>query len=70
VRRHDRLRALIEPASKLATARLLDEGDGDLLARPSARARGGLNEQQLYGALDWLVEQTGAHREGAGPGAT
>jgi len=47
---------VIEPASKLATGRLLDDETascslGQLLEL------GAVDEQELYGALDWLVEQ-------------
>src|SRR6516225_2349511 len=47
---------VIEPASKLATGRLLDDETascslGQLLEL------GAVDERELYGALDWLVEQ-------------
>jgi hypothetical protein len=47
---------LIEPASKLATARLLDE-ETATCSLGQVLGLGAVDEQQLYGALDWLVEQ-------------
>jgi len=47
---------LIEPASKLATARLLDEETASC-SLGQVLGLGAVDEQQLYGALDWLVEQ-------------
>src|SRR6202035_5842469 len=47
---------LIEPASKLATARLLD-GETATCSLGQVLGVGAVDEQQLYGALDWLVEQ-------------
>ena len=47
---------LIEPASKLATARLLDE-ETATSSLGQALGLAAVDEQQLYGALDWLVEQ-------------
>ena len=47
---------LIEPASKLATGRLLD-GETATCSLGQVLALGAVDEQELYGALDWLVEQ-------------
>ena len=47
---------LIEPGSKLATARLLDE-ETATCSLGQVLGLGAVDEQQLYGALDWLVEQ-------------
>jgi len=47
---------LIEPASKLATARRLD-GETATCSLGQVLGLGAVDEQQLYGALDWLVEQ-------------
>ena len=47
---------LLEPASKLATARLLD-AETATSSLGQALGLGVVDEQQLYGALDWLVEQ-------------
>src|SRR5580700_612087 len=47
---------LIEPASKLSTARLLDE-ETATCSLGQVLGLGAVDEQQLYGALDWLVEQ-------------
>src|SRR5229473_3082365 len=47
---------LIGPASKLATARLLD-GETATCSLGQVLGLGAVDEQQLYGALDWLVEQ-------------
>jgi hypothetical protein len=47
---------LLEPASKLATARVLDE-ETATCSLGQALGLGAVDEQQLYGALDWLVEQ-------------
>src|SRR6201998_1883489 len=47
---------LLEPASKLATARLLD-AETATSSLGQALGLGGVDEAQLYGALDWLVEQ-------------
>jgi transposase len=49
---------LIEPASKLATGRMLsDETATSSLGQ--VLGLGQVDEQELYGALDWLVEQQG-----------
>jgi len=47
---------LIEPASKLATGRLLDD---ETATCSLGRVLGleAVDEQELYGALDWLIEQ-------------
>jgi transposase len=47
---------LIEPASKLATGRLLDV-ETATCSLGQVLALGSVDEQELYGALDWLVEQ-------------
>jgi Transposase DDE domain len=47
---------LIAPASKLATSRLLDE-ETATCSLGQVLELGAVDEQQLYGALDWLVEQ-------------
>src|ERR1700680_4002158 len=47
---------LVEAGSKLATARLLD-GETATCSLGQALGLGAVDEQQLYGALDWLVEQ-------------
>jgi transposase len=47
---------LIEPASKLATARLLDE-ETATCSLGEVLKLGAVDEQQLYSAMDWLVEQ-------------
>jgi hypothetical protein len=47
---------LIEPASKLATARVLDD-ETATCSLGQVLGLGAVDEQQLYGALDWLVEQ-------------
>jgi Transposase DDE domain len=47
---------LIEPASKLATGRLLD-AETATCSLGEVLALGAVDEQELYGALDWLVEQ-------------
>src|SRR6202163_3504755 len=47
---------LIEPASKLATARLLD-GETATCSLGQALGLGAVDEQQLYGALDCMAEQ-------------
>src|SRR5712672_3099844 len=47
---------LIGPASKLATARLLDD-ETATCSLGQVLGLGAVDEQQLYGALDWLVEQ-------------
>src|ERR1700741_901972 len=47
---------LLEPASKLATARLLD-AETATSSLGQALGLGVVDEQQLYGALDWLIEQ-------------
>src|ERR1700726_4625030 len=47
---------LIEPASKLATGRLLDD-ETATCSLGQVLGLGAVDEQQLYGALDWLVEQ-------------
>jgi len=47
---------LLEPASKLATARLLD-AETATSSLSQALGLGVVDEQQLYGALDWLVQQ-------------
>jgi Transposase DDE domain len=47
---------LLEPASKLATARVLDE-ETATCSLGQVLGLGAVDQQQLYGALDWLVEQ-------------
>jgi Transposase DDE domain len=47
---------LLDPASKLATARLLDD-ETATCSLGQVLGLGAVDEQQLYGALDWLVEQ-------------
>jgi DDE family transposase len=47
---------LLEPASKLATARVLDD-ETATCSLGQVLGLGAVDEQQLYGALDWLVEQ-------------
>jgi hypothetical protein len=47
---------LIDPASKLATARLLD-GETASCSLGAVLGLGAVDEQELYGALDWLVGQ-------------
>jgi transposase len=47
---------LIDPASKLATARGLDD-ETAICSLGRVLGLGALDEQELYGALDWLVEQ-------------
>ena len=47
---------LIDPASKLATARLLD-GETACCSLGAVLGLGGVDEQALYDALDWLIEQ-------------
>src|SRR5580700_9243818 len=47
---------LIEPASKLSTARLLDE-ETATCSLGQVLGLGAVDEQQLYDALDWLIEQ-------------
>src|SRR6202163_3995059 len=47
---------LIEPASKLATGRLLDD-ETATCSLGQVLGLGAVDEQELYGALDWLVEQ-------------
>src|SRR6201993_849202 len=47
---------LLEPASKLATARLLD-AETATSSLGQALGLGVVDEQQLYGAMDWLLEQ-------------
>jgi hypothetical protein len=47
---------LIEPASKLATGRLLDDETASC-SLGQVLGLGAVDEQQLYGALDWLIEQ-------------
>jgi hypothetical protein len=47
---------LIDPASKLATARLLD-GATASCSLGAVLGLGAVDEQELYGALDWLVGQ-------------
>ncbi len=49
---------LIDPASKLATARGLDDGTATC-SLGQVLELGALDEQELYGALDWLVGQQG-----------
>jgi hypothetical protein len=46
----------IDPASKLATARLLD-GETASCSLGAVLGLGAVDEQELYGALDWLVGQ-------------
>jgi Transposase DDE domain len=47
---------LIDPASKLATARQLDETTASS-SLGAALALGAVDEQELYGALDWLLAE-------------
>ena len=47
---------LIEPTSKLATARLLDE-ETATSSLGQVLELGAVDEQQLYGTMDWLLEQ-------------
>src|ERR1700757_1336473 len=47
---------LIEPASKLATGRLLDDETASC-SLGQVLELGAVDEQELYGALDWLAEQ-------------
>jgi Transposase DDE domain len=47
---------IIDPASKLATARLLDEATASC-SLGAVLGLGALDEQALYAALDWLVGQ-------------
>jgi len=47
---------LLEPGSKLATARVLDD-ETATCSLGQVLGLGAVDEQQLYGALDWLVEQ-------------
>jgi len=47
---------LIEPASKLATGRLLDDETASC-SLGQVLGLGAVDEQQLYGALDWLIGQ-------------
>ena len=47
---------LLEPGSKLATARVLD-GETATCSLGQVLGLGAVDEQQLYGALDWLLEQ-------------
>lgn len=47
---------LLEPASKLATGRMLD-AETATCSLGEVLALGAVDEQELYGALDWLVEQ-------------
>lgn len=47
---------LIEPASKLATGRLLDDETASCSLGQVLKL-GAVDEQELYGALDWLGEQ-------------
>jgi transposase len=47
---------LLDPASKLATARLLDD-ETATCSLGQVLGLGAVDEQQLYGALDWLIEQ-------------
>jgi len=47
---------LLEPGSKLATARVLD-GETATCSLGQVLGLGAVDEQQLYGALDWLIEQ-------------
>lgn len=47
---------LIDPASKLATARSLD-GETATCSLSEVLELGRVDEQELYAALDWLVEQ-------------
>lgn len=49
---------LIDPASKLATARMLD-GETASHSLGAALGLGAVDEQALYQALDWLIEQQG-----------
>jgi len=47
---------LLEPGSKLATARVLDD-ETATCSLGQVLGLGAVDEQQLYGALDWLIEQ-------------
>ena len=47
---------LLEPGSKLATARMLDD-ETATCSLGQVLGLGAVDEQQLYGALDWLIEQ-------------
>src|SRR5262249_49746399 len=47
---------LIEPGSKLATGRMLDE-ETATCSLGQVLGLGAVDEQDLYGALDWLIEQ-------------
>ena len=47
---------VIDPASKLATARVLD-GETASCSLGAALELGAVDEQALYGALDWLIGQ-------------
>src|SRR5215470_8194091 len=47
---------LIEPGSKLATGRLLDD-ETATCSLGQVLELGAVDEQQLYAALDWLIEQ-------------
>jgi hypothetical protein len=47
---------LIEPASKLATSRMLDD-ETATCSLGQVLGLDAVDEQELYGALDWLVEQ-------------
>jgi transposase len=47
---------LLDPASKLATARLLDD-ETATCSLGQVLGLAAVDEQQLYGALDWLIEQ-------------
>src|SRR5579863_7145190 len=49
---------LIDPASKLATARLLD-GETACCSLGAVLGLGGVDEQALYDVLDWLLAQQG-----------
>jgi transposase len=49
---------VIDPASKLATARVLD-GETANHSLGAVLQLGAVDEQELYGALDWLIEQQG-----------
>jgi len=49
---------LIDPASKLATARVLN-GETASCSLGAVLGLGAVDEEELYDALDWLIEQQG-----------
>jgi hypothetical protein len=64
VHHHDRAR-LLDRSSKLATARQLAGATATCLL-----GLGAVDEQELYGALDWLNGQQPRLEQAAWPGAT